>query len=520
MQIRDYLSESFFYGMNDRCPTQLLPSGYCHLIENALVYQQKLFKRAGTTAVAAQIGTLDQDILGLATFQPVPGTNYIVACINGAANSLLYYWTGTGNFATLGAETFTVDLPMNFVQAVGSLFGFNGTEVVDISAALAVTKNRAGVPLGKFGCYFHNYLFVAGVAAYPNRLYWSDINTPTTFTAANVVDINPGDGDEITGLATFNDELYVFKRNTIWSVSGWAGSTFSSTTVGYQNTNSKLYGIGTPSHKSIVATGKDLFWISYMGGIPHFRCLTQTAWATSLEQGIVSFDIETTMDGLHSDSLDLTTGIFDGKYVRWAVPNGSSTYNNLVLVFEPTVKASTNLGVWRSWVKWTGLNPSAFINSQISGEQAIYYGSGDDVGLVYKMDASVYTDNGTAVPLKVQTRDFRLDVARKAKWVYLFSNVKTGSGGSLNVYGRIQQYEDFTLQNTLSLVGSSPGLGPTGTFTLGVSTLGGTSVQMFRTILKHLTGHTLQLEFDETGPYSCELHDYRVYGVPKGLRAD
>ncbi len=77
---------------------------------------------------------------------------------------------------------------------------------------------------------------------------------------------------------------------------------------------------------------------------------------------------------------------------------------------------------------------------------------------------------------------------------------------------------EFLTQKSIALLGSSPGLGPTGTFTLGVSKLGGNITSYDRVTFAHLTGKMLGLQFYEDSATECEIYEYSVYGKLKGFR--
>lgn len=515
MQNLKTISEKVFIGMNDKYPSHLLPSGVFSLIQNAIVDSGNIRKRNGTTATASALGA--HPILGIDSYQPVAGTKYLFACLDGSSNAQLYYWTGTGNWTALGSANIAPGQSMNFVQASNILFGFNGTDVVTVDASLTYTKDPATVPLGKVAAWFHNYLFVGGTATNPNRLYFSNLGNPTVFSPSDFVDINPNDGDEITGMTVFNDQLYVFKNNTIWSISGFSGSTFSATTAAGQNTNSQIFGYGTPSHQSIVVTGKDMYYLSFSGGIPHFRSFVQTSFATSLEHGVVSWDVEGTMEGLSKAHMSAVAGIYDGKFVYWSVPDGASSSNNLILAFHPEVTRKSPYGIMRSWVKWTGINASQFALSDLSGQETIYYGDATTGGNVFRLnDPSVFTDNGVAVVMDVRSRDFQLGQSIKSKWKYIYFRFNTGSAGSLHLNARIDQAVDFTNQDIIALVGNSPGFG---SFIFGTSVFGGQAVTTHRTTFAALTGHLLGIQFTESTSNACIVYDFEIMGLPKGLRA-
>ena len=515
MQRLNLINEDFFFGMNDRIPPHLLPKGVFQLIENALVGNNKIEKRLGTNNIADSLGAFA--ILGLSAFEPSGGTKRMIACLNGSANAQLYSWTGSGAFSAIGSANLTIDKQMNFIQASNYLFGFNGAEVVDYDGT-TVTRNRSGVPQATFGVWFHNYLFTANTSSNPSRLQWSDLGDPITFTAANFFDVNPNDGDEITGLGIINDELYVFKKNSIWAITGWSGSTFSATTVAGQNTNSKLYGYGCVSHQSIVSTGKNLYYLSFLGNIPHIRNFNQTVFAETIEQGIVSYDMEDTLDGVNKSQLSKCAGVYDGRYIYWALQNGASTTNNLVIVLDPERRSKYKAETLRSWVKWTGITPSQYAVSTISGRAKVYFGDATTGGFVFEQGTSTYDDNGTAIDMDIRSKDYMFYNARKTKWKYIYLKSQTGSAGTLDVNARIEQAVDFTNQESISLVGNSPGLGPTGTFTLGVSVLGGSVITKDRVTLAHLTGTLLGIQFVEDSANSCEIYDYQILGFPRGLR--
>lgn len=510
------IEDTYLIGMNDKYPAQIIEPGLLALASNVIVDTGRISKRPGTNPVAASLGNFS--ILGLSAFEPVGGTKYLTSLRDGSSNAQLYTWSGSGNFSTLGSANITSGLQMNFAQAANFLYGVNGSDVVQIDSSLTYTHNPSGLPLGKVLKWFHNYLFIANTASFPNRIFWSNLGDPTAgYAAANqFVDINPNDGDEITALAVFNDDLYVFKHNTIWILSGFSGASFSTTAALAQNTNNLIYGYGTPAANSIVVTGKDMYYLSFAGNIPHIRSFSETQYATTLEQGVASFDIETTMSGLQMSQLKMTAGVYDGKYCYWSLPNGGSNTNNLVIVLEPTIKVKGKLMPHRSWVKWSGFNAAQFAVSDIGGQNAIYFGDATSTGNVSKMNYATYADNGIAVSMEVRTRDYQFDLARKSKFKYLYFDYETGSSASLQVNSRLEDSNAFANQQTISLQGNSPGLG---SFILGASQLGGSSLTVNRTTLAASVAHHLQIQFLESTANPVKIQTLTLLGQLKGYRS-
>lgn len=507
--------ESSFYGFNDTDPADTLPSGVFTKVDNAFVSDNQIMKVPGSTAIADAIAS--QTINGISAYEKISASlKYLVVNIDGASNAQLYTWSGSGNFSAIGSANLTNAKTMNFETANDYLFGLNGTEVVDWDGT-TVTKNRAGVPVGFFPKWFHNYLFVAKTSSFPNRLFWSNLGDPTTFDAANFVDINPGDSDQCMGLGVLQDELFYFKQNTIWSITGWSSASFSSTTINTQNTNARLLGYGCVAPQSIVSTGNDIYFLSFLGSVPVIRSLRKTQLAATLGGGVISEDIRNTMSGLNLSNLSKVVGIFDGRYAMWGVPNGSSSVNNLVLVLDTWNIGKINGKTVYPWSTMTGKNIGHATISTISGQQVVYFSDSGATGKVFKIDSSVHTDDGTAITMDVRTRDFVLDLSRKAKWKYIYVTFTTGSSGSLQVNARIDQALNFTNQDNVSLQGDSPGLG---SFVLGTSILGGANVSTAQVVLASLVGHALGIQFLESTANNCVIRHYQIYGKAKGLRSD
>lgn len=518
LNIQDFdvrLQDQVYIGMNNKFPAHLLPPGVFQLIQNAFIDNNRMFKRGGLSILGSAIAA--QTILGGNSFEPGGGTKEVIVDVNGASNAQLYKSTG-GSFSAIGSANLTKDVYMNFTQASNYLFGFNGVEVVDYDGT-TVTRNRAGVPKGSFAFWFHNYLFVGGVTGAPNRLYWSNLGNPLVFSGPDFVDINANDGDVLTGLNILNDELVVFKLYSIWSITGFSGTTFSVTTQAGQNTQSRAGGVGTPSHSSIVSVGRDLYYLSFSGSTPYIRSLNQTVFAKTVDQGVVSDELQGTMNTLNRSALTRATGVFDGRYLYWSLPTGSATVNSLIIVLDPTQTYGTPYGKMAPWVLFDGIHAGGFLTSTITGRSRVYCFDSRANGKVYLFnDTSVFTDDGTPIVLNIQTRDFMGNPSRQSKYKYMYLKYQSGSAGTLNVNARIDQAQDFSLQEAIDLSGNSPGLGPSGSFTLGVSVLGGSMVSQNRVTFLHLTGSLLGVQFMESTANYCEIYDIQIYGMLKGFR--
>lgn len=507
--------ESKFHGLNDNTPPEELGPGFFTKIDNAFCSDGKVTKSTGSTAINTAIAS--HAFNGFTAFEILSSNSkFIVANVDGASNAQLYQSTG-GNFSAIGSANLTNGAPMWFESAANKLFGFNGSEEVDWDGT-TVTKNRSGLPKGYYAKWFHNYLFVAKDTSNLNRLYWSSLGDPTAFsTSTDFVDINPGDSDQIMGLAGIQDELLVFKKNTIWSITGFSGTTFTSTTAATQNTNARIFGYGTVAPFSIVPIGNDVFFFSQLGSTPVIRSLYKTINSVTLGGGVISNNIKTTLDSITLSALGKIVGTFDGRYVYWAIPTNGSSSPNKIITLDTWEITGTKTNATYPFTTLTGKNASYFAASTIPGHTNIYFSDASTTsGLVFKFDSSVYTDNGTNVTMDVRTRDYFHEPSRKSKWKYLYTTYTAGNSASIKIGATIDQGTGYTNQATISTQGNSPGLGM---FTLGSSTLGGAGTSTQRTTFAGITCHYLGLQFLESTANSVTIHHWDLHGKPRGLRA-
>lgn len=169
------------------------------------------------------------------------------------------------------------------------------------------------------------------VATYGRRLmladnrniYWSRQDKPDNFPAINYEPIETGEGDVITGIYPFSDEvLMVFTTTAIWGVFGNDPQTWTIKAIDHT--------IGCLSHLSIVEFNGNLGWWSDAYGPVYYngntitrlgeRDLTRASYTTDLNVG----------------RLDQSWAGHDAKYNRivWAVPELGKSRNTKMFVYN------------------------------------------------------------------------------------------------------------------------------------------------------------------------------------------
>jgi hypothetical protein len=157
--------------------------------------------------------------------------------------------TGTGRMKVIGRANFSAGGDYLITSSGEGTYAYNGDTWTFISAVIsdcAVQYNDnvyiigrqdtvtnggrwdgtaytadANMPKGKSGLFHKSRLYVVAGSATstnPSRLTFSDTITSTTLTwnAANIIDVSPGDGDNLVDLIIYNDNLLLFKENSIY----------------------------------------------------------------------------------------------------------------------------------------------------------------------------------------------------------------------------------------------------------------------------------------------------------------
>ena len=487
----------FSKGYNDRTKPELLPEGYCADALNCWVDNQLIQKRTGYS-LAGNTSAVTKPILSLGSVKP-GASEYLWRARDDADGdyAIIEYWSGTGNWTTVtDADEQTAGKEHIFITANNAGYIINDTDTVLKSANGTTTSTAASFPKGIDGKWFHNYMFVLTAAG---RLYWSNLNDPDTYDVDDYIDINPNDGDIAVGLAVLKDELFIFKKNRVWALTGFGASDFTVADMG-----ERASGMGAQSRQSIIETGNDIYFLDFSGNIPQFRSIQRTRYGAIVAGSIISEAIEGTMDDIAKSQLGNCAGIFDGRKIWWAVTD-TGTYNNLVLVYDTLTKG---------WVRFTGLNASCWTQSSLVSNNKIYFGDGSAHTKTYVLDSST-SDNGTAIDMQFKSRMYNPFPESKCKWKYMYIACDVDSAASLDIdYSR--DGFGFNDLDDLTLTGS----GSVFPVTFGTSRFGTASIVRERIDSAGGISYKMQYKFsNNTTTDTVNIREYQLLYKPKGLRA-
>lgn len=228
------------------------------------------------------------------------------------------------------------------------------------------------------------------------------------------------DGDPVTGMAPFQEALYVFKGRKVGAF------TFNENGGVVKDIN---LAVGAVSHRSIHAAGNDLrFWsregAMSLGNEPNFADLIRTK--------VLSARADKIVQSLTPSEFSHISGVYYKNISLWGLPLGAvgGGITSTIAYDERYV----------AWSEWVGLTPHTwckFIDE--NNVEHIYYGDSQSGNVVECWQGN--NDRGEAVVMRVATKQFDMGRPHQYKTFsrvyFIFGNV-TGSST------RITMVEDGT----------------------------------------------------------------------------
>lgn len=188
-------------------------------------------------------------------------------------------------------------------------------------------------PTGKFAVWHTNRLFTSNKSA----LNVSDFFDASYFAVANSTSIGGGDGQEITGLASWdNFNLLVFKGQSVYLVvtdplqapADWQVQRLSTP-------------VGSVAHRTAVTVGTDVWWLSQVGVVSVRRLLQETQREVNTAISLPIADKVRAVNWLAAQS---ACAAYHDNKVFFALPLGSATTPSHLFVYDTL--AQRWMGEW------------------------------------------------------------------------------------------------------------------------------------------------------------------------------
>ena len=238
----------------------------------------------------------------------------------------------------------------------------------------------------QFAEAYKSRVYLSGDPAYPSRLFFSSVISSsgniTWSPTTDYVDINPGDGEDNTGLKRYSLELLFFKPNYIYRFR----------TSGTDP--DPLIKIGTRSHESIVEGKRGVYFhhesgfYRYTGGMPE----------------VISRPISDIVDAIPFSQFDDVAGWNDNDHIYWSIGNITVTESGLPTTYKNVVVRYTESSeVWTMYSYSTEPRRGMVYNSGSALSQII----GTDNGVVATVNSGT-TDLGEPIKYRARTKWYTL----------------------------------------------------------------------------------------------------------------
>ena len=329
-------------------------------------------------------------------------------------------------------------------------------------------QNLAGSPPNfAFSEVHKNRLWAAGDASNPSRLYYTPGFKPADWTGlgSGTIDIDPSDGDRITGIASHRGELWIFKGPHHGSIHRISGSAPTGSDPFARKPFLKR-GLGCIAHNTIFRFGNDLgfMWadgtIHSLAATDAFGDFDEAALSRPIHKYIREHFTFNRLGHAHAKNWS------DFGIVLFSVPIDASQQPNMILAMDYRFVGGVRWSRWSSFAD-TALSLASIVDSASSNRQ-IVMGGGTD-GFVRKFGQATRSIDGDS------------SISFKATLPHLDYGaphlMKTMTGGALGLQPKNTGNVTFgwtrdanTQQTKAVSQGGAVGLD---TFVLGTDTLGG-----------------------------------------------
>ena len=355
----------FSGGKNDKLDGNLIANNQCTDVQNCVaVTVGQLQKRKGQ--VKLNSSAISTAVLGLHSYyygDPVTNRKLIAVFKDGT----MYYWDpDTLAFVSTGKTDLNTSAQVLFETCVSYMVGMNGVDTPFKYNGTTVSALANAPATGKCPVLHYEKLFCI---ADTDTIRWSDSFAPESWPAVNTVDFDKGDGDELSALFSYRRALLVCKKRSIHKLTGSTLSDFQQFKV------ENRHGVSGP--KAGIVFGLYFYYISEDG-------IFKFDGAESVD--LVTNAIPLTWAGVNKANLSKAVAGRLGNNLWFHIPEGISTTNNLVLVYD------TELNSW--WI-FRGIEAFSMIDYNDGVNVKTYTGHATQ-GYVVQQDTG-YNDLGVAI---------------------------------------------------------------------------------------------------------------------------
>ncbi len=393
---------------------------------------------------------------------------------------------GTGVWSSVGSVT--ASTPATFLTwkdiaylANGTVFNqYNGTTMSVVSGSPKI---------GRYLALRKDRIYIAGIPAEPNTLYFSDVDDATSWTiGSNFIQIREDDGDIITGILSLREQLIIYKRNSIWSLHGFtndpsAGTAFFLTQI--------AEGVGCVSPQSLVEFN-NIHYFLHRTGVYAFDGANSVKISGKIDPII---DGTASTDALRQDYMDVTVGTIHKEKYWLSYTALTELANKRVMVFD----TRPDFNGWTLYHE--PLNIASFNNWGGGNDVGELYGGDSEDGFVRQLDTGT-DDDGSDIEAFYKSKFFDFGNPATNKETFIAYNTAKPQAVGLELTMNADRGVQ-TSRLLFDLTGDSFLLG---TSMLGVDAMGSSGAKYQQQNTENIAGHNFSLELQEKGALGVEIN--------------
>jgi hypothetical protein len=394
--------------------------------------------------------------------------------------------------------------------ADNSTTSYNDNIADSALGATAPTDN--GVPPKYNAIIYHpgqNRLFMNDTDN-PNYIWWTEVGQPYTVASTNFKIAGDNTSDLVKGFAILDGSLIVFCENSV--TIGYMPTT---TTSDWRWVVSKSsFGSKSP-YGFIRYQNRILFPAVQEGLLVGFAALSgDTVVPSSTLLTVSTAGSDTQSDRIEPDVFSIQTAylgnisaiVYKNKAYIAVTYDSGNTRNNRYYTFDFSL-SNLKKNQKESWVPNTGVAPAQF--AIYSGN--LYFQSANAVGFVYKMESSIYSDDGSAIDSYYWTKEYpgyANEINFQKDFRYANFLVENSGAYFMNLTYRV---DSDTGGGDVKQISLNPGGSLWGTMVWGRDSWGGgTSQREFRQYLGTARGKRIQFKFSNQNTASQKFKVYRL----------
>lgn len=265
---------------------------------------------------------------------------------------------------------------------------------------------------------YNNQLFLSGFSTTPSVCWFSNIGEPESIEPTYNFEVRTNDGDRVTGLKSYQSQLFIFKEKSFHALSGDNPDNFSLREISDQ--------YGCLSGRAVATYENNMVFLDRKG-VCQYNGANIVVISTKIEPIFQSMNVDAAKDNAVMIHNRLRNQIWVG------IPTNGSTVNNTTLVFDYVVQA---------WTVYEGFSPSslAVIKGPLTQPDAMYgsYSSGS----LFNFGVSFFSDNGQGISLLCKTRFLQdLEESTEKQYRRLHADFNTVAGSTAII--KVDFFQDY-----------------------------------------------------------------------------